>query len=99
MLSDLAPPPSGTFPTYEDLFSQLQDHAKAHDYAVAIGKSKREWGDLIHTRYIQCVKSGKPRDRVTDRKKPLISQKTECPFRCRAYRIDGIKNNGEKEVQ
>ena len=97
-MADLAPPSNSTFSTYEDLFSYLQDHAAAHGYAVAVGKSKREREGLIRTRYIQCVKSGRPRDRVADRKKPLISQKTECPFRCRAHRIDGVRN-GEEQVQ
>jgi hypothetical protein len=96
-MADLAPPPEGAFPTYEDLFSHLQDHAGAHDYAVAVGRSKRERKGIIRTRYIQCVKSGKPRNRVTDRKRPLISQKTECPFRCRAHRIDGA--NGDTGIQ
>ena len=49
MLTDLAPPPSGTFPTYDDLLSQLQDYARAHGYAVAVDKSKHEWGGLIRT--------------------------------------------------
>ena len=47
---------------------------RAHGYAVAVGRSKREREGIIRTRYIQYVKSGKPRGRVTDRKKPLISQ-------------------------
>ena len=82
---DLAPPPEGAFSTYDVLFSSLQKHAKEHEFAVAVGKSKRDRDGTIHTRYIQCVKSGKPRDRVIDRKKPFISQKTDCPFRCRAH--------------
>jgi MULE transposase domain/FAR1 DNA-binding domain len=82
---DLAPPPEGAFSTYDILFSSLQKHAKEHGFAVAVGKSKRDRDGTIRTRYIQCVKSGKPRDRVIDRKKPFISQKTDCPFRCRAH--------------
>jgi hypothetical protein len=99
MSLDLVPLPNSTFSTYEDLFSQLQEHTKAHGYAVAVGKNKREWGGIIYTRYIQCVKSGKPRDRVINCKKPLISQKTKYPFRRRVHRIDGIDQNGEEEVQ
>ncbi len=97
MSLDLAPPFDGAFLTYDDLFSHLQDHAKAHGYAVAVGKSKRNRGGTIRTRYIQCVKSGKPRDRVTNRQKPLISQKTECPFKCRAHLVSKVDENGEEE--
>ena len=82
MSLDLSPPFEGAFPTYDTLFSHLQEHAKAHGYAVAIGKSTRSQDGTIRTRYIHCVKSGRPRDRVSCHKKPLISQKTNCPFKC-----------------
>ena len=97
MSLDLSPPFEGAFPTFESLFSHLQDHAKAHGYAISIGRSKRDKDGTIRTHYIHCVKGGKPQDRVIDRKKPLISQKTECPFKCRAHLICEMKENREEE--
>ena len=52
-----------------------------------MGRSTRCRDGIICTRYIHCVKSGKPRDQVSYCKKPLISQKTNCPFKCRAHLV------------
>ena len=38
----------------------------------------------MKTKIFNCAKGGKVRDRVVDRRKPLISQKTQCPFQCKA---------------
>ena len=90
---DLSAPIEGIFPTFEILLSTLQDYAKVHGYAVSVTHSKRHRDGVIRTRYIQCVKSGKPRDRVIDRQKPFLSQRTECPFRCRTQQIEDEDGN------
>jgi hypothetical protein len=90
MSLDLAPPSKQQFPTYGDLLSSVQAHAKVHGYAIAVGRSKRNKKGDMKLYYLQCVKSGKACDRVSDHRKPLISQKTECPFRCRAQHSDGV---------
>src|SRR4051812_44981310 len=97
MLLDLSSPSDGAFPTFDTLFVYLQDYAKAHGYAVAVGKSTRARDGIICTRYIHCVKGGKPRDRVSCRKKPLISQKTECPFKCRAHLVCTVNEEDKEE--
>jgi FAR1 DNA-binding domain./MULE transposase domain. len=96
---DLAPPPEQTFETYEELETAVQFFAKEHGYAIAIGRSHRDRKGEIRARTLNCVKGGKARDRVADRKRPLISQKTDCPFRCEAKLKDGswsltVKNDG-----
>src|SRR4051794_757794 len=83
MSSSLSPPFKGIFASYEELLSSVQNHAWANGYAIVVSHSRGKGGQ-IRARYLQCVKSGKTRDRVIDRKKPLISQKTECPFKCKA---------------
>jgi hypothetical protein len=82
MSLDLAPPPEQQFASYDDLLSSLHAYVKVHGYAVAVGCSKRNKKGEMKIYYLQCVKSGKVRDRVTDRLKPLVSQKTDCPFQC-----------------
>jgi MULE transposase domain/FAR1 DNA-binding domain len=86
---NLAPPPEQTFDTYEKLQSAVQSFAKQHGYAVVIGRSNRDRKGNINLRTLTCAKGGIVRDRVVDRKKPLISQKTQCPFRCRAELQNG----------
>jgi hypothetical protein len=83
-LLDLAPPPEQVFETYEELEAAIQSFAKQHGYAIAIERSHRDQKGQIRARTLSCVKGGKTRDRVVDRKKPMISQKTDCPFRCQA---------------
>ena len=83
-LLDLAPPPEQIFETYEELETVVQSFAKQHGYTIAIGRSHRDRKGEIRTRTLSCVKGGKARDRVVDRKRPMISQKTDCPFRCQA---------------
>jgi hypothetical protein len=89
MSLNLAPPPDQQFASYDDLLSSLHVHVKVHSYAVAVGRSKQNKKGKMKIYYLQCVKSGKVRDRVTDRLKPLVSQKTDCPFRCRAQYSEG----------
>jgi hypothetical protein len=85
MALDLAPPSEAIFDSYSDLCDSLQAYAAAHGYAVAVARSKKNSEKIVQIRYLQCVKSGKAKDKVTvGRLKPFISQKTECPFRCRA---------------
>ena len=57
MALDLSPPFEGAFTSYESLFSSLQEHAKAHGYAVAIGNSRRDRAGILSTQYIHCVKA------------------------------------------
>src|SRR3954447_10747566 len=83
-LLDLAPPPEQVFETYEELETAVQSFAKCHGYAIAIGRSHSDRKGEIRARTLSCVKGGKARDRVVDRKKPMISQKTDCPFYCQA---------------
>ena len=97
MALDLSAPPEGTFSTFDSLFTYLQDYAKLHGYAVAVAKSTRARDGTMRTRYIHCVKGGKPRDRVSCRKKPLISQKTECPFKCRAHLVYTVHEDQKEE--
>ena len=68
-----------------------------HGYAVAIGRSTRCRDGIIRTRYIHCVRGGKPRDRVTARKK-TFSQKTDCPFKCRAHLTTSTKEEERWEL-
>ena len=90
MSHDLAPPLKQQFATYNDLLSSLYAHAKAYSYAVAVGRSKQNKKREMKIYYLQCIKSGKVHDRVTDWLKPLISQKTECPFCCQAQYSNDI---------
>jgi len=88
MEPDLAAPDEQAFDTFKDLQEYVQTFAKSHGYAVAIGRSRRNKKGEMKTKFLICVKSGKVRDRVYDRQKPLISQKTECPFQCQAQLVD-----------
>ena len=91
---NLSPPIEGVFSTFEHLLSELQDHAKNHGYAVAIGRTNWHRNGTIRTRYIWCVKSEKPHNTVLiDCKKPFLSQKTDCPFQCQTQQIDDDNNN------
>ena len=81
---DLAIPPAQTFDSYENLEAAVQEFAKAHGYAVVVGRSHRNRKGEMKTKILNCAKGGKVRDRVVDRWKPLISQKTQCPFQCKA---------------
>jgi hypothetical protein len=85
MSFDLAAPNEAMFDSYSDLCDSLQAHAGAHGYAVAKTQSKTNPAKIVRIIYLQCVKAGKPKDRgKVGRCKPFISQKTDCPFRCRA---------------
>jgi hypothetical protein len=75
----------------------MRSHAKEHGYAVVTGRSWRGRDREINMRSLVCAKAGTARDRVIDRKKPLISQKTECPFECKA--IANKENGWELKVK
>ena len=59
--------------------------AKEHGYAVVVGRCHRNRKGEMKTKFLNCAKGGKVRDRVFDRK---ISQKTQCPFQCKAALIN-----------
>src|SRR4051794_18940879 len=99
MALDLSPPFEGAFASYESLFSSLQEHAKAHGYAVAIGNSRQDRAGILSTQYIHCVKAGAPRNRVTDCQKPFISQKTNCPFKCKVRLTSKYPNANEADEE
>jgi hypothetical protein len=84
ILLDLALPPEQVFETYKKLEATIQFFVKQYGYAIAIEQSHYDRKRQIKARTLSCVKGGKTRDRVVDRKKPMISQKTDCPFRCQA---------------
>ncbi len=84
LLLDLTSPPEQVYITYEELETAVQSFAKCHRYVVAVGRSHSDRKGEIRARTLNCVKGGKARDRVVDRKKAMISQKTDCPFRCQA---------------
>ena len=85
MSLDLAPPSEAIFDSYSDLYNSVQAHASSHGYAIAVAGSKKNGEKIVSIRYLQCVKGGKPKDRIkVGRLKPFISEKTDCAFRCRA---------------
>jgi hypothetical protein len=89
---NLLPPDDVLFNSADELQQQIQTHAKDQGYAISILRSRTNKHKEVKLYFFQCVKGGKPRDRVKDtRFKPFVSQKTECPFRCQGRRNpDGI---------
>ena len=91
MAFDLALPCEATFENFSPLMNHLQDYRKEHRYTVVIQRSKKGKGkdNEVKIYYFQCAKSGKLRDRLKGhRLKAFTSQKTECPFRCRAKQVN-----------
>lgn len=77
----LSPPPGGSFPTFEALFSFAQAHALAHGYAFVIGRSKRDNRGLKKV-FLICDRGGTNKEKVhgEQRQRKTKSRKCGCEF-------------------
>ena len=77
----LSPPPGGSFPTFEALFSFAQAHALAHGYAFVIGRSKRDNRGLKKV-FLICDRGGNNKEKVPgeQRQRKTKSRKCGCEF-------------------
>lgn len=77
----LSPPPAGSFPTFEALFSFAQAHALAHGYAFVIGRSKRDNRGLKKV-FLICDRGGANKEKVPgdQRQRKTKSRKCGCEF-------------------
>ncbi|RKF59353.1 hypothetical protein GcM3_175009 [Golovinomyces cichoracearum] len=77
----LSPPPGGSFPTFEALFSFAQAHALAHGYAFVIGRSKRDNRGLKKV-FLICDRGGTNKEKIhgEQRQRKTKSRKCGCEF-------------------
>ena len=77
----LSPPPGGSYPTFEALFSAAQAHALAHGYAFVIGRSKRDNRGLKKV-FLICDRGGNNKEKVPgeQRQRKTKSRKCGCDF-------------------
>ncbi|EKD20034.1 uncharacterized protein L3040_002289 [Drepanopeziza brunnea f. sp. 'multigermtubi'] len=77
----LSPPPAGSFPTFDALFSFAQAHALAHGYAFVIGRSKRDNRGLKKV-FLICDRGGTNKEKVPgeQRQRKTKSRKCGCEF-------------------
>lgn len=77
----LSPPPGGSYPTFEALFSAAQAHALAHGYAFVIGRSKRDNRGLKKV-FLICDRGGNNKEKVPgeQRQRKTKSRKCGCEF-------------------
>lgn len=77
----LSPPPGGSYPTFDALFSAAQAHALAHGYAFVIGRSKRDNRGLKKV-FLICDRGGNNKEKVPgeQRQRKTKSRKCGCEF-------------------
>jgi hypothetical protein len=77
----LSPPPSGSFPTFDALFSYAQSYALQHGYAFVIGRSKRDNRGLKKV-FLICDRGGTNKEKVPgeQRQRKTKSRKCGCEF-------------------
>ena len=77
----LSPPPGGSYPTFEALYSAAQAHALAHGYAFVIGRSKRDNRGLKKV-FLICDRGGTNKEKVPgeQRQRKTKSRKCGCEF-------------------
>ncbi|CZR64935.1 related to tpa inducible protein [Phialocephala subalpina] len=77
----LSPPPGGSFPTFEALFSYAQNYALQHGYAFVIGRSKRDNRGLKKV-FLICDRGGTNKEKVPgeQRQRKTKSRKCGCEF-------------------
>lgn len=77
----LSPPPSGSFPTFDALFSYAQTYALQHGYAFVIGRSKRDNRGLKKV-FLICDRGGTNKEKVPgeQRQRKTKSRKCGCEF-------------------
>ena len=77
----LSPPPGGSYPTFEALFTAAQAHALAHGYAFVIGRSKRDNRGLKKV-FLICDRGGTNKEKIPgeQRQRRTKSRKCGCEF-------------------